>query len=236
MCSRWASSRRSRRSTERRAYPRQDCQIRAILSWNKDSIPAIIQDVSARGLSLASETAVPVYQLMRLRVEEGFSRPIEVTAMAVWVTPTDETAVRIGAELYGNSREQVEAWQEVVVDGAKANLARDLGSRRDTRRDFERFRAILEVRVATADELVTLYTDNVSAGGMFIATNMDLDDGDHVVLDLVHPDNDTIMHLEARVVRRERQGRDVGVAVEFVGLDEGRREALWQFVSATVEF
>lgn len=235
MRSRWASSRRSRRPTDRRAYPRHECQFPALLSWNKDRIPAIIEDVSARGLALASETAVPVYQLVRLRVEQGVTRPIEVTAMAVWVTPLGERAMRIGAELYGNSREQVEMWQE-VVDTARANLARDLASRRDTRRDFERFRAILEVRVATADELVTLYTENVSAGGMFIPTNMDLDGGDHVVLDLVHPDNDTVMHLEARVVRRERKGRDAGVAVEFVGLDEGRRDALWKFVSATVEF
>ena len=92
----------------------------------------------------------------------------------------------------------------------------------------------------TERDLLTLFTTNVSRGGMFVATPIDLPDGTPLRLSLVHPATGDHFPLDA-VVRWHGAAPSPGLGVEFTRLDEQRRDELFQFICSeipveTVEF
>jgi uncharacterized protein (TIGR02266 family) len=101
------------------------------------------------------------------------------------------------------------------------------------RREHPRFAASLALELRTVDELRTLYTRDVSHGGMFIVTDLVLAPGTALVIEVVHPITRAVFMLEAEVRRASAPGEAPGLGVEFVGVDDARRSAFIDFVRDT---
>jgi len=67
---------------------------------------------------------------------------------------------------------------------------------------------------------------------MFVVTNHAVPVGTEIQVDLVHPENGAVFALTG-VVRR-LAARE-GLGIEFTDLDEGRRDALWQFIQSGLD-
>jgi hypothetical protein len=78
-----------------------------------------------------------------------------------------------------------------------------------------------------------MYSRDVSAGGMFLATPRDIAIGAELRLDVRHPHGDAVFALSAVVRRRSQQ--PPGIGVEFTRIDETRRRAFFDFIHAPVQ-
>lgn len=96
------------------------------------------------------------------------------------------------------------------------------------RRRFPRYDAELELEVRSMEELQHLVTRDVSAGGMFIATEAPIAPGVVIRIVVRHPQRTETFDLDA-VVRHNRAA-PMGIGVEFVGLDAARRAELMEFI------
>ncbi len=200
------------------------------------------RDVSFNGVFVFSELLVKLRQLVRLDVQLPWQEvSLTVHAMVVHLEESD-TQPGVGLQFFGVGKSERETWNTFVNQVRQGVAERDLEAwdadiapprRDDERRDWGRFDTVLEVRLRTLDELVTLYTRDVSKGGMFLSTDLPLQPGADLLLEVVHPDTSQVHDLRA-VVRRQVDG--TGVGVEFVGLDQGARERFWGFVSDHLEW
>jgi len=216
------------------------------------------QDVSFRGLFLASDSPPPLRQLIRIEtvLPPGGTRFATHGMVVHVVSPGDSGAhgPGFGVQFYGMGDER-RAWEAYVQYVQQSALA--LPDRRETRppaiarsslatgsvrigqgsgardnRLFHRFPVVLEVRPRDLEDLYRLYSRDVSVGGMFLATVREIDVGSEVRLDVRHPHGTSVFHLSA-IVRRQ-SAEPPGIGVEFTGLDDRRRRELFEFIHAPI--
>ncbi len=196
-----------------------------------------VKNVSIRGLFLRTEKKPALRQLMRLKfAETGLDKSLSLTAMVI-----RQGKDGVGLELFANDRDAVRTWEEIVEaesnrvpEGSKPQFTtKDTPQGEQGRRRFARFSAVIELRFRTPAELKVLYTENVSQGGMFIATDLRLEIGSEVLLDVVHPATEKITHIMALVSRRNSGDEEPGFGVVFHNMDDMHREAFWKFVEGT---
>ena len=80
-----------------------------------------------------------------------------------------------------------------------------------------------------------MYTRDISRGGMFLVTEHVVATGTVIRLDVRHPRSGEVFDLVCEVKRAESGGDERGLGVEFVGMDEARREAFHKFVYDLLE-
>jgi uncharacterized protein (TIGR02266 family) len=102
---------------------------------------------------------------------------------------------------------------------------------REASRAFERIKARLQVGWATAREFLVAYSENISRGGIFVATQNPPDLREVVELLLELPDGGGPAKTDAEVVHRvtaeqATRGRVAGAGLQFVGADDEFRERL----------
>jgi uncharacterized protein (TIGR02266 family) len=105
-----------------------------------------------------------------------------------------------------------------------------IGSGKSESRRFHRFPIVLEVWPRNLDDLVRMYSRDVSVGGMFLPTTREIAVGSELRLEIRHPHSDSMFHMTA-VVRR-RSAQPAGIGVEFVGLDDRKRRQFFEFIHA----
>ncbi len=105
-----------------------------------------------------------------------------------------------------------------------------LGSGAHENRRFHRFPIVLEVWPRNLDELMRMYSRDVSVGGMFLPTARDIPLSSELRLEIRHPHAESVFPLTAVVRRRSEQ--PLGIGVEFVGLDDRRRRQFFEFIHA----
>ncbi|HEU5055838.1 MAG TPA: PilZ domain-containing protein [Kofleriaceae bacterium] len=216
------------------------------------------EDVSYRGLFLASDSPPPLRQLIRIEtlLPPG-ATPFATHGMVVHVIAPGEGGIHgpgFGVQFYGmgDERRVWEAFVHYIQQTAAAlpdrresrppPIARSSlatgsvrighGSAAQDNRRFQRFPVVLEVRPRDLEDLYRLYSRDVSAGGMFLATPREIEVGEQVRLDVRHPHSASVFHLSA-IVRR-RSGEPAGIGVEFVGLDDQRRREFFDFIHAPI--
>lgn len=211
------------------------------------------EDVSFRGLFLATDSPPPLRQLIRIETHLPPSGvPFATHGMVVHVVEPGDGGGHspgFGVQFYGMGDER-RAWEAYVQYVQKSALA--LPDRRDSRpppmhpvgsrmaqgsgvadsRRFQRFPVVLEVRPRDLEDLYRLYSRDVSVGGMFLSTAREVEVGGEVRLDVRHPHTTSIFQLTA-VVRR-RSGEPPGIGVEFTGLDDRRRREFFEFIHAPI--
>ena len=104
-------------------------------------------------------------------------------------------------------------------------------------------RKIMRTKVIFDDEfgegLISLYAEDVSLGGVFLASDIPIRLGSYVFLSFHLPDNKTFIRATGQVVRIASQevkpGFDQrsGVGIRFVGLSEESAEAIQNYVTSS---
>ncbi len=99
------------------------------------------------------------------------------------------------------------------------------------RRQYPRHAMVLEVLLHSVDDLRTFYSRNVSKGGLFVATTLEVPEGTVMKVSVIHPRSRERFTLQAVVRRRVTVG-DAGLGLEFAALDDGRREEFQEFIAS----
>jgi uncharacterized protein (TIGR02266 family) len=165
--------------------------------------------------------------------------------MTVWVIRPQDAQRRApgaGLQFYAMGSERTKweafiAWArrtaEVVPDERFESAAATGDVVDAVRRKHPRYPIRLAVRPRSLQELMTMYTRDVSAGGMFLATERTFDVGTVLQLDVRHPESERIFEIAA-IVRRVGGDKTPGVGVEFHEMDEPARQRFYEFIHSHI--
>jgi Tfp pilus assembly protein PilZ len=226
-------------------------RMRVLLSLGNQQIELRTGDVSLRGLFVRTDRTLRPRQFIRLDFQVPFGDvPLSLFGSVVHaVAPpgTPERPPGLGIELYGNGPDELKRWQDFITTVERRHpesMEREVdlceqqaaATPEPIRRRYPRFEAQLQVRgyFGELDDLVLMYTRDISKGGMFVKTNAIVDVGSSVSLQLVHPLTGQQFPVRC-VVRRVVVDRERGMGVEFLDMDAQRRRQLWDFISSGVQ-
>lgn len=221
-------------SRERRREPRYPYRLPITLKIGGAVQETISEDVSYRGMFAITDEPPGLRQLISVttRLPET-GQTITAHAMSVFVLERGNALGRTpgaGLQFYAMSGDVKAAW-EGFIDSVRRKLSPPVPE--STPRRFVRYRLKLAVKPSSVDELVTLYTRDVSRGGMFLVTGKPLELGRELAIEVFHPITDEVFTLEC-VVRRVSESSPVGIGVEFHKLDERGRDAFASFVHSAL--
>ncbi len=102
------------------------------------------------------------------------------------------------------------------------------------RRAFPRYGVDLDVSLGSDHNFYAGFVENISAGGVFVATHVLKPVGEHLELTIHLPDREEPLHAvgEVRWVREYSEASDVppGMGVRFVQLPAGAQAAIERFL------
>jgi len=203
------------------------------------------EDVSFRGLFLRTDEPPALRQLVRVKLSlpptndefTGYGMEVHV------VPPGGPRVAGVGVQFYGVSGAEKNRWDAFIkyVGEKHANSAGETVSllqappTEPIRRQHPRKEMALKIRLYTVNDLYDLYTRDISRGGMFITTELPLEAGDRLDVDMVHPVTGEVFKLRCEVRHRTATPTLKGVGVEFIGLDGQRRDQMFDFISSDIE-
>jgi uncharacterized protein (TIGR02266 family) len=205
----------------------------------------LTEDVSYRGCFLRTDSPPPLRTLVQVKlVLPPGNVAIKAHGMIVhYVEPLNpaDRVPGVGVQFYGLDSDTRETWDQFVrfveerFPRASDQMPLSLpdGTPEPIRRRFARHTTVLRVDVRSLDELRDLVVRDVSRGGMFIETDSTVAVGQEVMVNLHHPERSDTLLLDA-VVRRIQKQPAPGAGVEFVKMDDERREEVMHFVHGGV--
>ncbi len=220
---------------EKRRDKRYRYRMPAVLVRGTREVPLLTGDVGYRGLFLRTDDPPPLRQLLQVKLNlPPESSPFTVHAMAVFVVPAGTPGRDPGAglQLYAVSGEARQRWDRFVQwvgqshpESLETPVKAAAQAPDTVNRQYPRIRRELSVRAQSIRDLHLLVTEDVSRGGMFLRTGIDLAIGSEVRLLVAHPLTGQTVALDTVVRRRVEHPPDrAGLGVELFGLDEKRRE------------
>jgi hypothetical protein len=154
--------------------------------------------------------------------------------MAVFAVPgaTKGRAPGVGLQFYAVSGEARQRWDRFVQwvarshpDSLETPVKPVPAAPDSVNRQFPRIRVSLSVRAQSIRDLDPLVTEDVSRGGMFLRTGLDIPIGSELRLLVTNPLTGQTVAVDTVVRRRVQQPPErAGLGVELFGLDEERRE------------
>ena len=228
---------------ERRFDQRYPLRLAVTVTSPKTSRDLFSEDVSLRGLFVATDDPYPLRSLVRVHlVAPDDGGELEVLAMAVHHVPLDNDeghSPGSGLSLYAVDRATRERW-DALVAFARAHpdagdLVPDGAPEPDPlrRRRAPRYGAELAIHLERADGPV-LFTRDLSRGGLLVGTELDLPVGASMLLHVANPTTGDLVDLEAVVRHRLREPEYAGLGVAFVHLDDARRAVLAEILEPWV--
>ena len=220
---------------EKRRDRRYRYQMPAVLVRGTREATLLTGDVGFRGLFLRTDDPPPLRQLLqvKLKLPPG-DDVLTVHAMAVFVVPAGALgrAPGVGLQLYALNGEARQQWERFVRWVAKTYPesleapVKPVATALDAvNRQFPRVHRALSVRVQSVKDLQAVVTEDVSRGGMFLRTALDVPIGSELRLLITHPLTGQTFAVDTVVRRRVAHPPErAGVGVELFGLDEKRRE------------
>jgi hypothetical protein len=227
---------------ERRRDRRYPFHVPLVLSDGRREIVTQTEDVSFKGIFVRSDTPLRERHLVRLRLTlppEGDE--LEVMGMATRFLPARQgLPPGAGIQLYGLAQANRERWDRFIryvvastQAPAAATAALPGGAADVARRQYPRYAAALQVHLHTLDDLHLLYTRNVSRGGLFVGTALQLPAGTALRVNVIHPKTGEQFPLEA-IVRWRAEAPEPGLGLEFVQLTERRRDEFFEFIRSEI--
>lgn len=227
---------------ERRKDRRYPFHVKVVLTSGRTEITTQTQDVSFKGVFVRIDAPLPERHLLRLR----FTLPpkgddLVITGMVVRYVPArGGNPPGTGIQFYGVSTTTLERWNQFIqfvaagtVAPGAASLVFPSGTPDAVRRKYPRYAAMLKVHIRDEDDLQQLYTQNISKGGLFVGTTLDLATGTELKIAVIHPKSGIAFPLDA-VVRWRALPPNPGLGLEFTGLDDHRRDAFFEFVRSEI--
>lgn len=212
---------------EKRVAKRIICRVKALFGPEAPKAAGFALNVSAEGLYLSATRVLPPRTELQIRLEPIGSPAVEVRGKVRWAQRVPQGLVSIvkpgmGVRLHAPPREYLDLFAHLVkLSPQRAN---------------PRAEAHLEVRFYSRDLLVKEYTENISQGGLFIATGEPFEPGDEIVVDLMIPDLAAVWQVGGRVAyrldaERARQLESLpGIGIQITRMDEAVRTAFHDYV------
>lgn len=221
-------------SRDRRREPRYPYRLPITLKVGGRVQETISEDVSYRGMFAITDEPPAMRQLIAVTARlPDTGETINTHAMSVFVLERGNQLGRTpgaGLQFYAMAGAVKRSW-EGFIDSVRRKLSPPTPE--TTPRRFVRYRLKLAVKPKSVDELMTLYTRDVSRGGMFLLTQKPLEIGRDLAVEIFHPITDEVFTLEC-VVRRTSEGPPSGAGVEFHKLDSRGRDAFAEFVHSAL--
>lgn len=203
------------------------------LRIGRETVKLFTGDVSFRGLFVCTDNPPTLRQLITVELalppgDEGFSSH----GMSVYVLEPGQEVGRmpgVGIQFYAQAEAQRRQWERFVATVRSNPLNLPEGAVDPVNRMHRRIAARFEVRPKDLDELESIYSRDVSSGGMFLETDMELEPGKSLSLTIYHPVSKQGFTMES-IIRRRSSEDPKGVGVEFTGMDETRRHRFESFV------
>lgn len=187
------------------------------------------RDISFSGISVLAQDPPPLRSFINFKIQLPNGELMSLHGMAVYVAepgPDPDTPRICGVHLYGNGDAVLAQWEQ-FVSGVAAGASKKKPT--SNRRKHHRYDAQISVRVRTRLSLWSLYTQNISLGGVFIPTNRFLQPNQNITLSIVHPENGLRFPVRCQVMEAtEREGMR-GIALKFL-LGAEDREKLRSFI------
>lgn len=208
------------------------------LHWGRHSRRFMTENVSLGGIFLATEEPPDLRVLLRITMKlPPDDRELTAHGMAVHVVRAGAgpgATAGVGVQFYAVDGATRARWAEFIkyVERTFAPVPEALPEPppRADRRQHPRTHAELELEVRSVEELKTLYTRDVSAGGMFIVTDLALAVGAPLRIQVVHPRTRARFPVDAVVRRLQHPSGVKGLGVEFVAMTDARRAEFLRFV------
>jgi hypothetical protein len=215
-----------------------------------ESLQLCTANVSLRGLQLRTDRTFNRNQLLRLELrlpfDGGAISLFGAVAYTVAGDPANDREPGSGVALYANGPDVLRRWEafvRAISEKHPESLEREvlLGdpgmATQHVRRRYQRFEVEITFKAFfdEVDDLVAMYTRDVSKGGMLIATELPLSVGSPIHVNLVHPATHAEFPLSCVVRRVVNDSSGRGLGVEFTDHDEDARQRLWEFVSSGLE-
>ncbi len=220
---------------ERRREPRYPYRLPITLKAQGKAQETITEDVSYRGTFVVTDEPPPMRSLVQVRAKlPNSGELLETHAMNVFVLPRGNGGGRtpgVGLQFYAMGDAVKKQWND-FIDSVRRKISPPVP--KTTERQFVRFALKLAVKPRNLDELHTLYTRDVSRGGMFLLAPRALSVGSELAVDVYHPESDEVFTLEC-IVRRTEPGPPLGIGVEFHKLNANGRQAFYEFVTSAIE-
>lgn len=184
-------------------------------------------NLSANGLHLSSTRLFPTRSELAIRLEPIGAPPIDMRGRVCWGQRVPQGLQMVlkpgmGIQLESPPHDYLDFFSHLM--------------KLSPLRASPRVEARLEVRFYRREHLVREYTENISRGGLFIATDEDFEPGSEIRVDLLIPDLATVWHVTGRVAYRldAEQARQLesrpGIGVEITDADPRVEEALRAYV------
>jgi hypothetical protein len=229
--------------TKKRRDTRYEIRFPAQVRHERRTDSFFTEDVSFSGVFFRTDTPPPLRRLVTLRlVLPPGATALHAHGMVVHVVERDNVFERVpgfGVQLYALDNPTRTIWHQFVRDAASccpispyppmspsANIA--VTSKRD---GGVRQTVVLHVVAESIEELRRLCEIDIVQGRMFVATELEVVEGMHVVVNVAHPETGDTFLLDAVVRLRRMGGRGAprGVEVEMVGMDRERRAQVLDF-------
>lgn len=216
---------------DKRRDPRRPFRTRIVLSKDGQDMEGYTENANRTGLFARFERLVPERWLVNLRL----TLPPEGEELAVMGMVTRQIPARdglppgLGILLYALQPAARKRWNRFIESLESGSIALEPPAARHD----PRFPVSLQVRLQSMDDMNEMYTRNVSSGGLFVGTALDIAEGTETKLSVIHPRTREHFVLEA-VVRWRRAEPDPGIGLEFVRLTDQRRAEFLGFVRSEI--
>ena len=217
--------------SDKRRDPRYPFRTQIVLSKDGQDMEGYTENAGLTGLFARFDRLVPVRWLVNLRLAlppEG--EDLAVTGMVTRQVPArDGLPPGLGVLLYALQPAARRRWNRFVesLEAGPPTLAAPVA------RHDPRFPVSLQVRLQSMDDMNVMYTRNVSRGGLFVGTALDIAEGTETRVSVIHPKTREHFVLDA-VVRWRRTAPNPGIGLEFVGLTDQRRAEFLGFVRSEI--
>jgi len=224
---------------EKRRAPRISSRIRSEF-LEKNRVEAITLNVSRNGIFVQTDAARPLNSLVRLKVYiPPDQRTIEIFGR-VARKGTFEDKSGIGIHFLELASADREAWLSYVAlveklnAGSTDSLSPSAPLPRSERRSSPRTSASFMVRFKSTQRLEEFVSQNLSEGGMFLATPVLKPVGERIQVVVIHPTSAKDFEIEAEVIRINEEPTEdepKGMALKFISLNQQRQAELKTFLA-----
>lgn len=218
--------------TQRREE-RYKVRVPITLKMGNKSITLYSSDVSFRGLFICTDNPPVLRQLISIEAELPPEQiPFRSHGMSVYVLQPGQDPSRlpgVGVQFYAQSESERRKWERFVGYIRQNPPTLTPEAIDPVKRRHPRFDARFEVHPRDICELEVLYSRDISAGGMFLETDVDLAVGKRLALSVYHPLTRQPFTIDSIVKRRSDQPPK-GLGVEFTDLNSARLREFQAFI------
>ena len=224
----------STQSQSERREARYPFRLKVTLRSGAETFQLDTSDVSYRGIFLCTESPPNLRELIAITATlPPDNTPFHSHGMCVFSLTENTDNSGTGIQFYAQSENDRGAWERFILHVRESFSEEELEMPSSARRRHPRLDVKFEVKPANISELETLYSRNLSTGGMFLETELDLDIGQALELSILHPLNSNSFTISSTVRRRSRN--PVGLGVEFSLLAETERDRFQEFIVEGIE-